>query len=111
MTTDLPTPPEAAPPPPPPGRRRWLPYAATVIVTAVVTAVLAALLLNIAERKREGEQHFFKVVELTEDTVDPAEWGRNFPRQYESYLRTAEDSFAPRGGSEALAPSHLEADP
>jgi nitrite reductase (cytochrome c-552) len=111
MTTDISQPSDAAPPPPPPQRRRWVPYVATVVVTALVTAGLAALLLNIAKRKEEGEQHFFRVVELTEDTIDPAVWGRNFPRQYESYLRTAEDSFAPRGGSEAQAPSHLEADP
>jgi nitrite reductase (cytochrome c-552) len=37
-------------------------------------------------------------------------WGQNFPRQYDSYLRTADDARAPRGGSEAM-PSKLDADP
>src|SRR5215216_4349721 len=29
-----------------------------------------------------------RVVELTDDTVDPALWGKNFPLQYDGYLRT-----------------------
>ena len=35
---------------------------------------------------------------LTEQTDDPAEWGRLFPRQYEDYLRTSERTGTRYGG-------------
>jgi len=37
-------------------------------------------------------------VSLTEQTVDPAEWGKFFPRQYEDYLRTSERNGTKYGG-------------
>ena len=37
-------------------------------------------------------------VSLTEQTVDPAEWGKLFPRQYEDYLRTSERTGTKYGG-------------
>jgi nitrite reductase (cytochrome c-552) len=91
---------------------RWrgrLIYLATILVTAAATYLVVALLMNIHERKQEGKQHYLKIVELTEDTIDPAEWGKNFPSQYESYLRTAENTSRRHGGSEAI--SKLEEDP
>ena len=39
----------------------------------------AALLVNIFERKQEARNPFFRVVELDDETVDPAVWGKNFP--------------------------------
>jgi nitrite reductase (cytochrome c-552) len=93
--------------PPPPRSRVW--YVVTALVTAVVTYGLVALLMNINERKQEGRQHYLKLVELNEDTIDPAEWGKNFPREYDSYKRTAENTSRRHGGSEAL--SKLDEDP
>ena len=52
-----------------------------VVGSAVAMALVAALLLNVAERKREAKQRYLELVHLTEDTVDPAIWGKNFPRQ------------------------------
>ena len=46
------------------------------------------LLVNIFERKQEAKNPFFRVVELTDETDDPAVWGKNFPLQYDGYLRT-----------------------
>ena len=41
-------------------------------------AVLAMfLLINIFEKKQEAKNPFFRVVELTDDTEDPAIWGKN----------------------------------
>jgi nitrite reductase (cytochrome c-552) len=91
---------------------RWrgrLVYGVTVLGVAAGTFLLTALLKNISQRKREAEQHFFQVVELDEDTIDPAIWGRNFPRQYDSYRRTVDTERTRYGGSEAF--SRLEADP
>ena len=62
--------------------RRWTVYGATVFVTAVATILVVALLLNIDQRKREARQHYVQLAELTEETVNPAIWGLNFPSQY-----------------------------
>jgi nitrite reductase (cytochrome c-552) len=91
---------------------RWrgrLFYLATILVTAAATYGVVALLVNINERKQEARQHFFKIVELNEDTIDPAVWGENFPREYDGYKRTAENTSRRHGGSEAI--SKLEEDP
>ena len=46
---------------------------------AGVTVLLLALLTNIFERKQEARQPFVRVVEVTEDTMDPKVWGQNWP--------------------------------
>src|SRR5262249_36084213 len=97
----------ATPSPPPRRSRVW--YLVTALVTAIVTYFLVALLMNINERKQEAKEHYLKIVDLTEDTIDPAEWGKNFPRQYDSYKRTAENTSRRHGGSEAI--SKLDEDP
>ena len=73
----------------PSGMRGWSRSAVltVAVVTAVGTAAIAALLVNIMERKGEAQNSFFRVVELTDETVDPAIWGKNFPLQYDGYLR------------------------
>jgi nitrite reductase (cytochrome c-552) len=95
-----------------PKRSRWrsrLPYLATILLTAGATYGVVALLMNISERKEESKQHYLKLVDLTEETIDPAEWGKNFPREYDSYKRTAENTSRRHGGSEAI--SKLDEDP
>jgi nitrite reductase (cytochrome c-552) len=96
----------------PPTHSRWRGgffYLLTILVTAAVTYGIVYLLMNINERKQEAKEHYLKLVDLTEDTIDPAEWGKNFPRQYDSYKRTAENTNRRHGGSEAL--SKLDEDP
>ena len=95
-----------------PGRSPWpgrLLYLATILVTAAATYGVVALLMNINERKEEAKQHYLKLVDLNEDTIDPAEWGKNFPREYDGYKRTAENTSRRHGGSEAI--SKLDEDP
>lgn len=84
-----------------PVRRRW-PYVVAVSATAGATFLLVALLMNISDRKREAEQHYFKLVDVTEETIDPAEWGKNFPRQYDGYRRTVDTQRTRHGGSDAF---------
>ncbi len=100
----------ADPTPPATPRRfpRWL-YLLTLLGTAVATFFLTALLLNIQERKQEGLQKVFRVVELDENTIDPAIWGQNYPRQYDSYKRTVDTERTRYGGSEAF--QKLDDDP
>ncbi len=97
----------------PEGSRRvragWLVVAA--IGAAVVTLGLAALLTNIFERQQEARNPFYRVVELTDSTVDPAIWGQNFPVQYDSYRRTVDMVRTRYGGSEALPKQPTDVDP
>ena len=87
----------------------------TVFIVALVAALGAAaataLLVNIMERKQEARNAFFRVVELTDETVDPAAWGKNFPLQYDGYLKTVDQKRTKYGGSEALPRAPSDSDP
>ena len=96
--------------------RRARTYGLKVVILVAFVAVLAAiggmaLLTNIIERKNEARNPFFRVVELTDDTDDPAVWGKNFPLQYDGYIRTADQVRTRYGGSEAEPRTPTEADP
>ena len=77
-------------------------YILLSLVVAVATFLVTMLLMNISERKQEARQTYFPLANLTEDTVDPAEWGKNFPRQYDGYRRTVDTERTRYGGSEAF---------
>jgi len=87
------------------------PILALGLLAAVAAAAIIALLVNIFERKQEAKNPFFRVVELTDETVDPAVWGKNFPLQYDAYLRTTDQKRTRYGGSEALPQAPTDADP
>ena len=98
-------------------RRRGLSSAlllALVIVVALVAAGVTALLININERKQEAKVTTTRLVEVTPDVTDPAKWGVNWPKQYDSYLLTAQATrtrFGGHGGSEALPEEKIARDP
>lgn len=95
-----------------PNRRKQIGlFVVTVLVAALVAVGGLAILINVLERKQEARNPFFRVVELTDDTEDPAEWGKNFPLQYDDYLRTTDQVRTRYGGSEALPRTPTEADP
>lgn len=83
----------------------------TALVAALASVAILMLLINIYERKQEGRDPFYRVVELTDDTEDPAIWGRNFPLQYDSYQRTVDQVRTRYGGSEAVPRTPTDADP
>ncbi len=89
--------------------RTLAPYLALTFVVAAMTAGVMYLGQNIMERKAEAKLASFKIVEITESTIDPAEWGKNFPRQYDGYKRTVETERTRHGGSDAF--DKLEDDP
>ncbi|MFK7818192.1 MAG: ammonia-forming cytochrome c nitrite reductase subunit c552 [Planctomycetaceae bacterium] len=85
-----------------------------IMLTALIgfaTFGVVALLINIFERKQEARSPFVKLVEVSESSADPEPWGRNFPLQYEGYLKTVDSSRTEYGGNHALAPSKLEQQP
>jgi nitrite reductase (cytochrome c-552) len=84
-------------------------YLATALLAAVGTAAAMWLWQNIQTRQHEAEQVAVRVVSLTEETVDPAEWGKNFPREYDFYRRTVDTERTNFGGNEAF--QKLDADP
>lgn len=74
-------------------------------------AVLAMMLFgNIARRKMEAESTVLKIATITETTVDPAEWGKNFPRQHDGYIRTASNDRARGKWSEGRPPDDGKAE-
>ena len=56
---------------PSPRRRRFYLLVGAGLAGAFAAALVALLLVNISERKHEGQNPYFRVVELTEETVDP----------------------------------------
>jgi nitrite reductase (cytochrome c-552) len=80
---------------------------------ALATVLVMALYASISSRKAEAKQTSFKLVDLDEKTVDPAQWGKNFPRQYDAYLKTSEKYTTKYGGagSEGLPKSRIKEDP
>ncbi len=84
-------------------------YVVVIALTAVATFGITMLLMNVRERKDEAMQTHFEIVKLDESVVDPAGWGKNFPRQHDGYKRTSDIERTRFGGSEAF--SRLEKDP
>jgi len=83
------------------------------VAAAAGTFLVLALNASIARHKAEALQTSVRVVALDEKTVDPAQWGRDFPKQYDGYQRTSEryGTKYGGGGSETLSTDKLTADP
>ncbi|MDA8142241.1 MAG: ammonia-forming cytochrome c nitrite reductase subunit c552 [Desulfobacteraceae bacterium] len=93
--------------------KRW-PYVAIIGIVAVGTALVTGLLVNIFERKTEALNPYVRLVEVGEDDTDPQKWGTNWPREYDSYKKTAiatRTRFGGHGGSEAMPTEKIERDP
>ena len=81
-----------------PPKKRGLLVALVAGAFALGAIVAAALLVNIAERKQEAKNSYVKLVQVTENDVDPAKWGTNWPREYDGYKRTSEPTHTKYGG-------------
>lgn len=101
------------------GLSRFAAFWLAAIAFGAGTVLAMMLYANIAKRKFEAAGSVLRVVELTEATIDPAEWGKNFPRQYDSYMRTGDNEKAFFRWSEGRPPeeehgkpeSKLDSDP
>jgi len=86
-----------------------------IVIFAGLTAVLAGLLINILQRKQEAKNPYLRFVNVTDDTTDPAEWGKNWPREYDSYMRTVNPTRTKYGGGSPsevmLPPEKAESNP
>jgi nitrite reductase (cytochrome c-552) len=95
----------------PPRRRRSVIIIIAIVASALLAVAATAFLVNIMERKQEGKNPFYRVVDLTDKTEDPAVWGKNFPLQYDAYRRTVDQVRTRYGGSEAVPRTPSDADP
>ena len=55
-------------------------FVGIVVAIALATVTVVALLVNIFERKVETRNPYVRLVEVTEETTDPAVWGKNWPK-------------------------------
>ena len=92
-------------------QRRYTVPILVAVIAALAAVAVTALLVNIFTRQQEARNPFYRVVELTDDTVDPGQWGKNFPLQYDSYKRTVDQVRTRYGGSEAMPRTPTEQDP
>lgn len=99
---------------------RWLiPAGVFLIAGALVTLGIASLLMSIMNKRNEAHTPYFPVVQLNEKSYDPAEWGKNFPRQYEGWQATKEMEVADQQAQQPteadprtiIAKSKIEEDP
>jgi nitrite reductase (cytochrome c-552) len=92
-------------------RKRTLLVVLVAGAFALAAVLAAALLVSIAEKKQEAKNPVVRVVELTDDTEDPAIWGKNFPVEYDLYKKTADMARTKYGGSEVIPHTPTEQDP
>lgn len=69
--------------------KNWLLFFATCLVVVL----LAMLGSNIADRKSESQFAYQPKVKVTKFEPRNELWGENYPRQYQSFLKTEEETF------------------
>lgn len=86
---------------------------------AIIFFLGGSLLSNIAESKVKPKDETKNVLTKntqtepaqTEETDDPAVWGKRFPMHYADYMKTSDQVRTRYGGSEAIQKTPSEADP
>ncbi len=71
------------------------------LVTMVVVFFLGLLASSIVERRAEAVFAYSPVTDIDSLEPDNARWGKYFPREYQSYLQTADTTFRSRYGGSA----------
>ena len=78
----------------------WIGYLFFFVLLAG-TFVLGMMIVSVNERRTESAKRSM-LYEIPAAEMDAAVWGRNFPRQYDSWTRTQDSSFITKfGGSRA----------
>ncbi len=92
-------------------------YYALMLVSVILTIAIIGLLVNIFEHKQEGRITYLQLKEIPEGEPDPAVWRDNFPREYDSYIKTMKTSeledyskYGRYGGSESFQKLDLHPD-
>lgn len=90
-------------------KKPWLGWVLFTI-TVIVVFLLGILASTIIERRAEALYAYTPQVDLSQFEPRNAEWGKNFPREYQSYLRTADTAFKSKYNGNAFI-DMLEVDP
>lgn len=95
----------------PPARTapRWVGPVVFLLAAAVV-ALLGLLATSIMERRWEAQRPSLVLQPIAEWEPDNAVWGRNYPREYESYLATRQADTRTKFGG-AFQRDYLDEDP
>lgn len=87
-----------------------VPWLALIALFSLLGVGIALLLANIQKRHDESAMPPVQYVPVAEFETDPAVWGKNFPHQYNSFMRTQETNIrTPYGGNQNY--SKLESNP
>ncbi len=78
--------------------------------TLAVTFLLGMLVVSVMERRWEAVKPALVAAEIGEWETDNAVWGRNYPREYESFLQTEETETRTKFGG-AYPRDYLDEDP
>ncbi|MDT8392295.1 MAG: ammonia-forming cytochrome c nitrite reductase [Bacteroidales bacterium] len=90
-------------------KRSWVNWF-IFFVTIAIVFMLGLLASSVMERRAEAVFVNKPVVKLSEYEPRNEEWGKNFPREYESYYQTADTSFRTLYNGNAMI-DMLEEDP
>jgi len=80
------------------------------IGAALVIVAIALFLVNIQIKKNEAKLYPLQLLQIPEDELDPGVWGVNFPRQYDSFLKTDDSTIETKYGG-SVPYSKLETNP
>ncbi|HYX38432.1 MAG TPA: ammonia-forming cytochrome c nitrite reductase subunit c552 [Oligoflexus sp.] len=83
----------------------------SVFFSSLLALGVSALLVNIMEKRNEARHTYLTIAPIDDDEENPAEWGKNFPLQYEGYRKTVDQVRTRFGGSEAIARTPSQVDP
>jgi nitrite reductase (cytochrome c-552) len=89
-----------------PKKRLWVLF----IATAVGAFLLSMLANSIISRKAESKFAYTPQVKVSDNEPRNQVWGQNFPRQYQSFLKTADTSFVSYSNGSNMV-DMLEKDP
>ncbi len=93
----------------PTGRQAIL-IATAFLLGVIILVGIAALLVNIQERKAEALQYPLQIVKVGLTELDPAVFGKNFPLEYDRFLKMADSTLMTKYGG-SVPYSKLEKDP
>jgi|AntRauTorcE11898_2_1112593.scaffolds.fasta_scaffold00122_8 nitrite reductase (cytochrome c-552) len=82
-------------------RKPWVNWV-LFFATIVVVFLLGLLASSITQRRAEKDYVYKPMVKLSEYEPRNEVWGKNFPREYQSYLQTKDTSFRSKHGGSAM---------
>ncbi len=81
-------------PRPGPRRRTFvIGIALAFIFGGLIMFGIAALLVSINNRQVEARAYPAEIQPIADNELDPAVWGRNFPNEYDSFMRTQDSTI------------------